>query len=89
MSNENKYTILKKIINEVDPIGLVDFDTPESLDEYESEIRAILQEDISEFDSQQLAQLVHKVFVRFFNEEVAGTEDKYELIANRYLEANS
>lgn len=85
MNNKENYILLREIVNEIDPVGLVDFDTPESLNEYEPELSEILQEDISLLNSQQLSQRIHAVFVRFFNEELAGPKDNYNLIANKFL----
>ena len=86
MKNNEDYTLLKEVINDVDPIGLIDIDTPESLDEYNSELNEIFKEDISSLDSQKLSELIHSVFIKFFNEELAGTKEKYSRIANKYLD---
>lgn len=85
MNNRNDEELLREIFNEVDPIGLIDFDIPESLNEYNLEIREILQEDISRLDKQQLGQKIYAVFVKFFNKELAGTEDVYVSIAHQFL----
>jgi hypothetical protein len=88
MENQENYILLKKILNEVDPIGLIDEDTPESLDEYDSEIKEILKVDISLMNNQELGELIHKVFVEYFNEELAGSKETYNAIADKFIEAN-
>ncbi len=85
MNNKNDEKLLREIFNEVDPIGLIDFDIPESLNEYNPEIREILQEDISKLDKQQLGQKIYAVFVKFFNAELAGSKDVYISIAEKIL----
>jgi hypothetical protein len=85
--NEEHYKLLKEIINKVDPIGLVDFDTPESLDEYNSEVNEILKEDISHLNKQELSQRIREVFEEFFDKELAGSQDKYDLIADEFIAA--
>jgi|GEM_PF-2724520 len=81
----DQYTSLKEIVNKVDPIGLVDPDTPESLNEYDAELKEILKEDISLLSKEQLSQRIYNVFVQFFNEEVAGSREKYDSIADQFL----
>jgi len=85
MNGQKDYILLKEIINEVDPIGLVDPDTPESVKEYDPELKEILKEDISLISKEQLGQRVYEVFVKFFNEELVGTRDKYDLIADHFF----
>lgn len=85
MNNLDQYKILKEIINEVDPIGLVDFDTPESLNEYDPELKEIVKEDIAEMDAQELGQRIYEIFVKYFNQELAGEKDKYVLIAEEFM----
>lgn len=88
MENQENYTRLKKILNEVDPIGLIDFDTPESLNEYDPEIKEILKQDISLMNNRELGESIYMIFVEFFSEELVGSKDKYELIADRYIKTN-
>jgi len=85
MNNQEDYILLKEIVNEVDPVGLIDLDTPESLNEYDSELKEILKEDISSLDREQLGQRIYGVFVQFFNEEIAGAREQYDSIAGRFL----
>lgn len=86
MSNQaDQYTSLKEIVNKADPIGLVDPDTPESLNEYDAELKEILKEDVSLLDKERLSQRIYNVFVQFFNEEIAGPREKYDSIADQFL----
>ncbi|MCC7160671.1 hypothetical protein IT399_03050 [Candidatus Nomurabacteria bacterium] len=85
MDTKTSYFLLKEIINEVDPIGLVDSDTPESLNEYEPELREIFKEDISLLNNSQLKERIYQIFIKFFNEELAGSKDKYDLIVDKFL----
>ncbi|MEK7639127.1 MAG: hypothetical protein AAB388_03135 [Patescibacteria group bacterium] len=85
MNEGENYNLLKQIINEVDPIGLIDHETPESFSEYNAELNEILKEDISHLNDRQLGQLIYEVFVRFFNEDLVGSKDKYNLIASKFL----
>lgn len=85
MNEVAKYELLKRIINEEDPIGLVDFDAPESLNEYYPELKEILKRDISSFNNKDLGALIHQVFVKFFTQEVVGEVEKYNAIADKFL----
>lgn len=87
MNNTTNYELLKQIINEEDPIGLIDYDTPESLNEYDSELREIFKKEITLLNSKDLAQWIHKVFKEFFNDDLAKGEEKYKRIANKFIAA--
>jgi len=85
MNDKEKYELLKKIISKEDPIGLIDFEIAESLDEYDPELKEIFKREISVLDSKELGQWIYQVFVEFFNEELAGGKEKYNRIANEFL----
>lgn len=85
MSKIKEYDLLKKIINEEDPIGLVDFDTPESLSEYDPELKEILKRDVSSLSNKELGQWIYQVFEKYFNKELAGEKEKYDVIAAKFL----
>lgn len=90
MNNHKNYILLKKIVNEVDPIGLIDFDIPESLNEYDPELKEILREDITSLSYQDLSCKIHEIFIQFFNKEIAGPKNAYNLITKRFIsELNS
>jgi hypothetical protein len=86
MKNKPDYKLLKEIINNIDPIGLIDLETPESLDEYDPEIREILKEDVSSLNLNQFSNKIYEVFVKFFNKDLAGGTDQYDLIARKFFE---
>ena len=77
---------LKKIINEEDPIGLIDFDTPESLNEYDPELKEILKKDISRMNRDDLGGWIYEVFLSFFDKDLVKGIEKYDLIADKFLE---
>jgi len=85
MDNSRNYEILKKVINEVDPLGLIDFGTPEN--EYEPELKEIFTKNISQFNNAGLSEWIRNVFVSYFNENLANGREKYDLIANKYIDA--
>lgn len=85
MSNIINYELLRKIINEEDPLGLIDFDTPESLNEYEPELREILKKDISLLGNEELGQWIYQIFIIFFSEKLVNGKEKYNLIAKKFL----
>ncbi|MBT4210072.1 MAG: hypothetical protein HOE19_04135 [Candidatus Komeilibacteria bacterium] len=87
MEKSKNYELLKSIINEEDPLGLVDSDTPESLNEYDPEIEKILEKDIVNLGNEELRDWIHEVFVSFFNEELVKGKDKYDSIANKFINA--
>lgn len=87
MNNEKSFEILKDILIQEDPLSLIDLDTPESLNEYDPEINEILKRDISNFSNEEFGQLIYRVFVSFFNEELANGKEKYYVIAERYFDA--
>jgi len=72
---------LRDIINKYDPAGLiVDGVTPE--DEYDSEIKNILDNFDSSIDKKQFASYIHSIFKQMFNEDIAGPVDKYYNMAS-------
>jgi len=85
MEKSKNYKLLKTIINEEDPLGLVDTDTPESLNEYDPELKEIFKKDIFSLSSEDLSEWIYEVFVSFFNKELAGSKDKYKTMADKFL----
>jgi hypothetical protein len=64
----NKYSSVKKAIDEWDPIGLLGMGCPD--DEYDPEIRDIVRL-LSEINSlDELAVGIQKVFIKWFEEEI-------------------
>jgi hypothetical protein len=76
---DKKVQLLKKIINKSDPIGLLDMGTPK--DEYESEIRQIAAGLDKCNNENDVTELVYGIFVKMFDEEIAGDKGKYKQIA--------
>jgi hypothetical protein len=64
----DKYIIVKEIIDEWDPIGLLNMGCP--IDEYDPEIRDIVQllRNINSVD--ELAIEINKVFIKWFEEDL-------------------
>jgi hypothetical protein len=85
MEKDVNYKLLKEIVNKHDPLGLIDSDTPESLGEYDPELKEILKKDISSLDAGELGEMIYKVFVDFFNEELAANKQVYIDIANEFV----
>ncbi|MCX6786168.1 MAG: hypothetical protein NTZ18_04990 [Candidatus Komeilibacteria bacterium] len=85
MSELKNYELLKEIINKEDPLGLIDPETPESLSEYNPEIKEIFKKDILAMDKEELGEWIYQVFVSFFDEELVSKKDKYYLIADKFL----
>lgn len=85
MNNINDFDLLKSIINKEDPIGLIDFDSPESLSEYEPEIIQILKVNVNSLSNDELGQRIYNVFVKMFTQEIAGEKEKYYRIAEKFL----
>jgi len=87
MNNRANYELLKTIVNKVDPMGLIDFNTPESLNEYDPELEAIFKKNIGQLGKKELGQWIYQIFVEFFDEKLAKGREQYDLIANRFLTA--
>lgn len=87
MKKSKNYELLKKIINQEDPIGLIDLNIHESLNEYGPEIEEILKKDVTRLNNEELSLWIFQVFVSFFNEDLAGGKHKYDLIAKEFISA--
>ena len=74
--------VIRKFVNEIDPIGLIDFETPESLDEYDPEVKAIIEEikniGNSSTGKNTISKIVDDVFHHFFE----SIKIKQELLDN-------
>lgn len=66
MSEQKKTKILKNLFNEVDPVGLIDFDTPESLDEYDPEIKELVSSSPDYSNLEELDKMLRDIFFRYF-----------------------
>lgn len=77
----NSFNELRTIINQHDPIGLIDLGAPD--DEYESEVKTIIVQLDKEMTEQQVHDLVYNEFLRWFNEaSTAGSKDAYKELSN-------
>lgn len=85
MEKNSNYKLLKEIVNKHDPLGLIDSDTPESFSEYDPELKEIFTKDISSLDASELGEIIYKVFVDFFNEELAANKQVYIDIAKEFV----
>lgn len=87
MNNITK-DVLREVINEWDPIDLLSI-APD--DEYDPEINEILKTVTGiEVDTEQLANILQKVFIQYFNEELFNKGlCECELIANKILNLSS
>jgi hypothetical protein len=70
---------LRRAFNRHDPIGLLSAGAPE--DEYEAEVGAVLTRLPATASLEDVRRLVHEEFVRWFGEDVAGTETRYLALA--------
>lgn len=75
-----RFTELRKIINQHDPIGLLDIGAPE--DEYEPEVKTIIVQLEKGMTEQQVHDLIYQEFLRWFEDEsTAGPKDEYKELA--------
>ncbi len=70
---------VRKIINKYDPIRLLDMGCPE--DEYDGEARRIARRLKNSQNSEQVLNLVHRIFIRMFDEKLAGSKENYQQLA--------
>jgi Domain of unknown function (DUF1871) len=73
----NKFNTIKEVINEWDPIGLLDDGEPD--DEYTPEIRDIVQLLTSIKSVDELAVIIHKVFLKWFGEDSTDLIEYYTI----------
>ena len=80
-----KFKELRTIINQYDPIGLLDIGAPE--DEYDSEVKTIIVQLDSNMTEQQVHDLVYREFLRWFDDEsIAGQKNAYKDLAKDIYE---
>lgn len=72
---------LRNIVNKVDPINLIRIGCPD--DEYDGEAHEILGLIPEAKSLEQLTELIHAVFVKWFDEEMARHIVKYQKIAEQ------
>lgn len=77
---------IRKILNQYDPVGIIYGDI--NSDEYDIEVRAILELITDQETHESLAQKLHQVFIRYFDENIAGDYSIYKRIAEDILKLN-
>lgn len=77
LANELKpvYREVTSVLARHDPIGLVELGCPE--DEYSPEAARIARRTATAASPAELADLMHDVFIEFFDAELAGSPDRY------------
>jgi len=73
-----------KIVNKYDPIHLISIGCPK--DEYDGEVRRILEgmENVSNIE--ELHDLVYGIFVKMFDESIAGPKENYQKLASELFQ---
>jgi len=69
------YKLVKRAIDQADPIHLLEIGAPQ--DEYESEIREITSRVGECASAEETQTLVHNIFVKWFDEHIAGPKENY------------
>jgi hypothetical protein len=72
---------VERAINEADPIGLLEAGAP--TDEYGPEIGAILPRIVNAQRSEDVTDVLHEEFLRWFGVGTAGPREKYEAPARQ------
>ena len=78
-------TAIERAINEADPIGLLEIGAPK--DEYSPEIGTILPRIANAQQLDDVTDLLHEEFLRWFGEGTAGPRDAYEAPARLIWDA--
>ena len=76
---------VERAINDADPIGLLELGAP--LDEYAPEIGTILPRLGDVQGLNEVADVLHEEFLRWFGDETAGPREAYETPALRIWDA--
>ena len=83
MRTEHILPKIKEILVQHDPAGVMsDDDNPDEYDAEANEILDLLRRNLTQEDIQEE---VYKVFVRHFNEKIAGEKRRYEPIAQELI----
>jgi hypothetical protein len=75
---------VSKVVRRHDPLGLVEMGAPE--DEYDNEAAAILMVLGKCTCAQEALDLIHEVFVRWFDTDLAGPKKRYAPLAREIWE---
>ena len=79
--SSDRFTIIKKIINEWDPYDLISLGAPD--DEFENEIIEIILKMKNENNLNDIAVIISDVFTKSFNDHDNFTIEKCIIIANK------
>ncbi len=71
--------IVKKAVDQADPIALLEIGCPD--DEYDPEIRRILDYVMDCSDTNSLSERIYQTFVQMFDQGIAGPSETYQPIA--------
>lgn len=80
-----KHEAIRRVILDVDPMDLY-FEEDDNFDEYDSEVREIIERLPEAKTIDDLTAMIWRVFKRFFSEELVGSADRYRSIAQRILD---
>ena len=78
---------VRSIVNDVDPIGLIDIGCPD--DEYDIEVNDIIEVIPDAHSEAELADEIQRIFVRWFSEDLALYRRNYEIMAKRIWNTKS
>jgi hypothetical protein len=81
----NLVAAVKRAIDEADPIGLLDMGAP--ADEYALEVGTIVPRVAKAERPEEVADILHAEFVRWFDQNTAGPREIYDAPARRVWEA--
>ena len=85
--HHQRFLAIRKILNQYDPVGIIYGDI--NSDEYDIEVRAILELITDQENHESLAQKLHQVLIRYFDENIAGDYSIYKRIAIDILKLNN
>lgn len=71
---------VRKIVNKHDPIHLIGIGCPK--DEYDGEVRMILESFKKASNAEEFHDIIHKIFVKQFFKEIAGPKEEYQKLAS-------
>jgi Domain of unknown function (DUF1871) len=80
------YRLVKRVIDEWDPVDLLSHAPP---DEYDPEIREITRRMTPSQTPEELAESIERVFVEFFGEAHERTIEEFLVVAQRLLSSMS
>lgn len=74
------WKLVEAAVNRADPIGLLALGFPDN--EYHAEIAEILPKVESATSEEDLSEVIHQIFVEWFEPHMSGTRSLYDAIAN-------